>query len=104
MSMRSKPIAALLADLDVAHSHSRPHVSDDNPLLAIAVPDLEVSTRLPGALRFARGCPDSLPALFPLVQQRASPQQHRSDDPLSARSRCRQTYSAPNQQLTIKIA
>jgi putative transposase len=30
-SMRSKPVAALLVDLDVAKTHSRPHVSDDNP-------------------------------------------------------------------------
>ncbi|HET9849615.1 MAG TPA: IS3 family transposase [Candidatus Dormibacteraeota bacterium] len=30
-SMRSKPVAALLIDLDVARTHSRPHVSDDNP-------------------------------------------------------------------------
>jgi len=30
-SMRSKPVAALLVDLDIAKSHSRPHVSDDNP-------------------------------------------------------------------------
>ena len=32
-SMRSKPVAALLVDLDVdvAKRHSRPHVSDDNP-------------------------------------------------------------------------
>ena len=30
-SMRSKPVALLLADLGVARSHSRPHVSDDNP-------------------------------------------------------------------------
>ena len=30
-SMRSKPVAALLVDLDVAKSHSRPYVSDDNP-------------------------------------------------------------------------
>ena len=30
-SMRSKPVAALLLDLDIAKSHSRPHVSDDNP-------------------------------------------------------------------------
>ena len=29
--MRSKPVAALLVDLDIATSHSRPHVSDDNP-------------------------------------------------------------------------
>ncbi|MDQ3328889.1 MAG: IS3 family transposase [Chloroflexota bacterium] len=30
-SMRSKPVALLLADLGVTKSHSRPHVSDDNP-------------------------------------------------------------------------
>ena len=30
-SMRSKPVAALLVDLEVTKSHSRPHVSDDNP-------------------------------------------------------------------------
>ena len=30
-SMRSKPVAALLVDLEVAKTHSRPHVSDDNP-------------------------------------------------------------------------
>jgi putative transposase len=30
-SMTSKPVAFLLADLDITQSHSRPHVSDDNP-------------------------------------------------------------------------
>ena len=30
-SMRSKPVAFLLADLGVAKTHSRPHVSNDNP-------------------------------------------------------------------------
>ena len=30
-AMRSKPVAALLVDLDIARSHNRPHVSDDNP-------------------------------------------------------------------------
>jgi putative transposase len=30
-SMTSKPVSALLADLGVARSHSRPHVSNDNP-------------------------------------------------------------------------
>jgi len=30
-SMRSKPIALLLADLGVERTHSRPHVSNDNP-------------------------------------------------------------------------
>jgi putative transposase len=30
-SMKSKPVAFLLADLGVTKSHSRPHVSNDNP-------------------------------------------------------------------------
>lgn len=30
-SMRSKPVSALLVDLDVTKSHSRPYTSDDNP-------------------------------------------------------------------------
>src|SRR5436309_5413016 len=30
-SMRSRPVALLLADLGVTKTHSRPHVSDDNP-------------------------------------------------------------------------
>lgn len=30
-SMTSKPVALLLADLSVTKTHSRPHVSDDNP-------------------------------------------------------------------------
>jgi hypothetical protein len=27
----SKPVAALLVDLEISKTHSRPHVSDDNP-------------------------------------------------------------------------
>jgi len=30
-SMKSKPVALMLADLGITKSHSRPHVSDDNP-------------------------------------------------------------------------
>lgn len=30
-SMRSKPVALLLSDLGVTKTHSRPHISDDNP-------------------------------------------------------------------------
>src|SRR5438270_5450593 len=30
-SMRSRPVALLLADLRVTKTHSRPHVSNDNP-------------------------------------------------------------------------
>ncbi|CDS54748.1 Mobile element protein [Polaromonas sp. CG9_12] len=30
-SMRSKPVASLLVDLEITRSHSRPYTSDDNP-------------------------------------------------------------------------
>jgi putative transposase len=30
-SMKSKPVALLLSDLGVTKTHSRPHISDDNP-------------------------------------------------------------------------
>jgi putative transposase len=29
--MKSKPVALLMSDLGVTKTHSRPHVSDDNP-------------------------------------------------------------------------
>ena len=35
-SMKSKPVAFLLADLGVTKTHSRPHVSDDNPYYAVS--------------------------------------------------------------------
>jgi hypothetical protein len=38
--MTSKPVAFLLADLGVTQSHSRPHVSDDNPNSVLRVVDL----------------------------------------------------------------
>ena len=31
LSMKSKPVALLLADLGITKTHSRPHTSDDNP-------------------------------------------------------------------------
>ena len=40
--MKSKAVALLLADLGVTKSHSRPYVSDDNPVLGSPVQDAEV--------------------------------------------------------------
>ena len=57
-SMTSKTVAELLVDLGVAKSHSRPHVSDDNPFSESqfktlkyrpAFPDRFGSTRMPGS-------------------------------------------------------
>jgi transposase InsO family protein len=49
-SMTSKSVALLLADLGVIKTHSRPHVSDDNPLW------------------LHPGCPPFLPGVLSLVQ------------------------------------
>jgi putative transposase len=70
-SMTSQPVALLLATLGVVPSHSRPHVSNDNPLLRGAVQDPQVSAGLPGPVRRLRGRRDVLPAVLPLVQHRA---------------------------------
>ncbi len=50
-SMRSKPVAALLVDLDVAKSHSRPYVSDDNPFSEAQFKTLKYRPNFPA--RFA---------------------------------------------------
>ncbi len=46
-SMTSKSVAQLLVDLDVARSHSRPHVSNDNPYQRGGVQDPQVLPRVP---------------------------------------------------------
>ncbi len=58
-SMRSKPVAALLVDLDIAKSHSRPYVSDDNPFSEAQFKTLKYRPDFPDALRLHRGraCP-----------------------------------------------
>ncbi len=56
-SMTSKPVALLLADLGVTKSHSRPHVSDDNPYSEAHFKTLKYRPDFPprfGALEDAR--------------------------------------------------
>jgi len=56
--MRSKPVALLLADLGVTKTHSRPHVSDDNPYSEAQFKTLKYRPEFPerfGALEDARG-------------------------------------------------
>ena len=50
-SMTSKPVAFLLADLGITQSHSRPHVSDDNPFSESQFKTLKYRPDFPG--RFA---------------------------------------------------
>ena len=47
-SMTSKPVAQLLIDLGVARSHSRPHVSNDNPYSEANLKTLKYCPAFPG--------------------------------------------------------
>lgn len=56
-SMRSRPVAFLLADLGVSKSHSRPHTSNDNPFSESAFKTLKYSPQFPdrfGSFEHAR--------------------------------------------------
>ncbi len=70
-AMTSKPVALLLADLGVTKTHSRPHVSNDNPFSEAQFKTLKYRPGLPGALRLDPRCPRPLPRLLRLVQHRA---------------------------------
>jgi putative transposase len=50
-SMTSKPVTFLLADLGITQSHSRPHVSDDNPFSEAQFKTMKYRPDFPG--RFA---------------------------------------------------
>ena len=47
-SMKSKPVAQLLADLGATKSHSRPHVSNDNPFSEAQFKTLKYRPEFPG--------------------------------------------------------
>jgi len=56
-SMTSKPVTALLSDLDVVKSHSRPKISNDNPYSEAAFKTLKYLPEFPerfGSLQHAR--------------------------------------------------
>ncbi len=57
-SMKSKPVAFLMADLGVTKSHSRPHVSDDNPYSEAQFKTMKYHASFPekfGSIQDARG-------------------------------------------------
>jgi putative transposase len=64
-SMTSKPVAFLLADLGVTQSHSRPHVSNDNPYSEAQFKTLKYRPGFParfGSIQAARAyCQDFFP-------------------------------------------
>jgi len=58
-SMKSKAVALLLSDLGITKTHSRPHVSNDNPFSEAAFKTLKYRPAVPerfGAIEHARGC------------------------------------------------
>jgi hypothetical protein len=70
-SMTSKPVAFLLADLSITQSHSRPHVSNDNPGSESQFKPFKYRPAFPGQFASIPACPGALPGLLPLVQQPA---------------------------------
>ena len=54
-SMRSRPVALLLADLGITKTHSRPYTSDDNPFSEVSVQNAQVYAGLPRSVRLHRG-------------------------------------------------
>src|SRR5258705_12768035 len=76
-SMTSKTVAALLADLEVTRSHSRPRGVQRQSVLGVAVQDVEVRTGVSRALRITLGGKAIHGHLHPLVQPRASSHRHR---------------------------
>ncbi len=76
-AMRSKPVALLLADLGVTKTHSRPHVSNDNPFSEAHFRTLKYCPQFPdrfGSIEDGRAFCQSF---FSLVQPRASSQRAR---------------------------
>src|SRR5438128_3683649 len=80
-SMTSKPVALLLSDLGVVKSHSRPHVSNDNPYSEAQLRDPHPPPDLPRPVRLDRGCPGVLPGVLRLLQLRPPPRRDRAADP-----------------------
>ena len=72
-SMSSKPVAFLLADLGVTKTHSRPHVSDDNPYSESQFRTMKYRPEFPGSLRVHSRQPRFFAGIFPLVQRGTPP-------------------------------
>ena len=64
-SMTSKPVAFLLADLGVTQSHSRPHVSNDNPFSEAQFKTLKYRPDFPGRFDSIEAARVHCQAFFP---------------------------------------
>ena len=103
-SMTSKPVAFLLADLGVIQSHSRPHVSNDNPYSEAQFKTLKYRPAFPGRFSLDRGFPGALPGVLPLVQHTApalgpGPAHRRRRPPRHSRSRPGRPGPRPDHRL-----
>ena len=76
-SMTSKPVALLLADLGVTQSHSRPHVSNDNPYSEAQFKTLKYRPAFPARFASVEAARAHCQEFFRLVQQRAPPRRAR---------------------------
>jgi putative transposase len=64
-SMTSKPVAFLLADLGITQSHSRPHVSNDNPFSESQFKTLKYRPDFPGRFDSIEAARVHCQAFFP---------------------------------------
>ncbi len=64
-SMTSKPVAFLMADLGVTKTHSRPHVSDDNPFSEAQFKTLKYHPTFPGKFGSLEDVRSHCRAFFP---------------------------------------
>jgi putative transposase len=64
-SMTSKPVAFLLADLGITQSHSRPHVSNDNPFSEAQFKTLKYRPDFPGRFDSIEAARVHCQAFFP---------------------------------------
>ena len=95
-SMTSKGVAELLTDLGVARTHSRPHVSNDNPYSEAVNKTLKYCPAFPATVRFDRRCTGVLCRILRVLQPspssfrdriahpRVSPLRHSRRDPRSS--------------------
>jgi putative transposase len=64
-SMTSKPVAFLLADLGITQSHSRPHVSNDNPFSESQFKTLKYQPDFPGCFASIEAARQHCQVFFP---------------------------------------
>ena len=71
--MTSKPVAFLLADLGVTQSHSRPHVSNDNPFCEAQFKTLKYRPDFPGRFASIEAARVHCQDFFPWYNDRTPP-------------------------------